>query len=48
MMPGQGPYMRAVLRRCIIESCSELEDITAVSERALDTITDIVLDCERL
>lgn len=46
VLPGQGPYMRDVLHRCIIEASGEIDGVGEISERALNTIADIVLDCE--
>lgn len=46
VLPGQGPYMRDVLHRCIIEASGEIDGVGEISERALNSIADIVLDCE--
>lgn len=46
VLPGQGPYMRDVLHLCIVEAAGEIDGVGEISERALNTITDIVLDCE--
>ncbi|CAE7551768.1 unnamed protein product [Symbiodinium sp. KB8] len=38
--------MRDVLHRCIIEASGEIDGVGEISERALNSIADIVLDCE--
>jgi len=46
LMPGQGAFTREVLRRCVLAACSERETDGELTERAIEGIVDIVLDCE--